>query len=72
MSFINNKINDLTTDGGTRQDLGLEKAIEIAQGSNRNKYVILLTDGCPNAKNNNDVNNYTAMIKKANDLKANG
>lgn len=70
LSFINNKINDLTTDGGTRQDLGLEKAIEIAQGSNRNKYVILLTDGCPNAKNNNDVNNYTAMIKKANDLKA--
>lgn len=70
LSSINNTINNLTTDGGTRQDLGLEKAIEIAQGSNRNKYVILLTDGCPNAKNNNDVNNYTAMIKKANDLKA--
>ena len=70
LDYINNTINNLTTDGGTRQDLGLEKAIEIAQGSNRNKYVILLTDGCPNAKNNNDVNNYTAMINKANALKA--
>lgn len=70
LSFINNKINDLTTDGGTRQDLGLEKAIEIAQGSNRNKYVILLTDGCPNAKGNDYVMSYQAMIDKANALKA--
>ena len=30
LSSINNTINNLTTDGGTRQDLGLEKAIEIA------------------------------------------
>lgn len=70
LSFINNKINDLTTDGGIRQDLGLEKAIEIAQGSNRNKYVILLTDGCPNAKGNDYVMSYQAMIDKANALKA--
>ncbi len=70
LSFINNKINDLTTGGGTRQDLGLEKAIEIAQGSNRNKYVILLTDGCPNAKGNDYVMSYQAMIDKANALKA--
>ena len=70
LNFINNKINDLTTDGGTRQDLGLEKAIEIAQSSNRNKYVILLTDGCPNAKGNDYVMSYQAMIDKANALKA--
>ena len=66
LSSINNTINNLTTDGGTRQDLGLEKAIEIAQGSNRNKYVILLTDGCPNAKGNDYVMSYQAMIGKAN------
>lgn len=70
LSSINNTINNLTTDGGTRQDLGLEKAIEIAQGSNRNKYVILLTDGCPNAKGNDYVMSYQAMIGKANALKA--
>ena len=70
LSSINNTINNLTTDGGTRQDLGLEKAIEIAQGSNRNKYVILLTDGCPNAKGNDYVMSYRAMIDKANALKA--
>lgn len=70
LSSINNTINNLTTDGGTRQDLGLEKAIEIAQGSNRNKYVILLTDGCPNAKGNDYVMSYQAMIDKANALKA--
>lgn len=70
LDSINNTINNLTTDGGTRQDLGLEKAIEIAQGSNRNKYVILLTDGCPNEKNNNYVMTYQAMIDKANALKA--
>ena len=70
LSSINNTINNLTTDGGTRQDLGLEKAIEITQGSNRNKYVILLTDGCPNAKGNDYVMSYQAMIDKANALKA--
>lgn len=70
LDSINNTINNLTTNGGTRQDLGLEKAIEIAQGSNRNKYVILLTDGCPNEKNNNYVMTYQAMIDKANALKA--
>lgn len=70
LSSINNTINNLTTDGGTRQDLGLEKAIEIAQSSNRNKYVVLLTDGCPNAKGNDYVMSYQAMIDKANALKA--
>lgn len=70
LDSINNTINHLTTDGGTRQDLGLEQAIDIAKGSNRNKYVILLTDGCPNAKGNDYVMSYQAMIDKANALKA--
>lgn len=70
LDSINSTINNLDTAGGTRQDLGLEKATSILESSTRNKYVILLTDGCPNAKGNTDVMTYKAMIDKANDLKA--
>lgn len=46
-----NNVNAITTAGGTRQDLGLEKAMEITKKfTNDNKYVVFLTDGCPNGK----------------------
>lgn len=70
LDSINSTIKNLNTDGGTRQDLGLEMATSILESSTRNKYVILLTDGCPNAKGNTDVMTYKAMIDKANALKA--
>ena len=46
-SLIRTKVEELTADGGTNTDAGLTKAWELAQKSDRNKYVILLTDGVP-------------------------
>lgn len=46
-SLIRKKVEELTADGGTNTDAGLTKAWELAQKSDRNKYVILLTDGVP-------------------------
>lgn len=52
LNSITSTINDLSTSGGTRQDLALNKANLILQNDNgtHRKYVILFTDGCPNAK----------------------
>lgn len=46
-SLIREKVEELTADGGTNTDAGLTKALELAQKSTKNKYVILLTDGVP-------------------------
>ena len=46
-------IDEIKTSGGTRQDLGLQAAkekISNLDDSNK-KFVVLLTDGCPNADN---------------------
>ena len=45
--LIKEKVQKITATGGTNTDAGLTKALELAQKSNRNKYVILLTDGVP-------------------------
>ncbi len=51
---IKKKINSLGTSGGTRQDLGLEKALKLfnnnsttLQNSGHNKYVVMISDGSP-------------------------
>lgn len=50
-------IDELTTDGGTRQDLGLEKAVDLLKKdglkmTGHNKYVVMVSDGSPNGGNN--------------------
>ncbi len=51
---IKNKINGLGTSSGTRQDLGLGKALKLfennsntLQNSGHNKYVVMISDGSP-------------------------
>lgn len=68
INSIKKNINELNTAGGTRQDLGLEKAREVLKNSKNDKYVVLLTDGCPN-DSNEDVMNYQTLIKEANLVK---
>ena len=50
LSTLNKKINGLTTSSNTRQDEGLKTAASILNNnkSGNKRYVILLTDGCPN------------------------
>lgn len=49
---ITEKINAMKTSGGTHQNEGLDKAYDILKNdnntSNLKRYVVLLTDGCPN------------------------
>ncbi len=58
---IKQAISNLEPAGGTRQDYGLAKAEELLnrkvyKNSNHDKkYVVLLTDGCPNANDTNAV-----------------
>lgn len=64
---LKNTINAITTSGGTRQDLGLNKAMEITRKfTNESKYVVFLTDGCPNG----DGDIVGAAKKKADAIKA--
>ena len=53
LNSITSTINGLSTSGGTRQDLALNEANGILKNDKgtQKKYVILFTDGCPNAKN---------------------
>ena len=53
LDSLNNAINNLYMNGGTRQDYGLAKAKSILDNttSERKKYVILLTDGRPEGDN---------------------
>lgn len=53
LNSITSTINGLSTSGGTRQDLALNEADRILRNDNgtQKKYVILFTDGCPNANN---------------------
>ena len=46
---LNGVIDSITTKGGTQPSLGLNRAAKILNNNNTNrkKYVILMTDGCP-------------------------
>lgn len=50
VSEITNAVSNISTDGGTRQDLGLKNANDMLSDSTseRKKIVILVTDGAPN------------------------
>lgn len=54
---IKTAIDKLTTAGGTRQDLGLNKAVELLiekdglKKTGHNKYVVMVSDGSPNGGN---------------------
>lgn len=53
-AYITNTINAMETSGGTYQNKGLDVACEILKKdtnpSNLKRYVVLLTDGCPNGE----------------------
>lgn len=58
---IKTVIDGLTTDGGTRQDLGLKKAEDLLKKDDlkktgHNKYVVMVSDGSPNGGKNDDYN----------------
>ena len=67
LSYINSTINSLTTRGGTHQNEGLDNAFDILNKDkneqNLTRYVVLLTDGCPNGITYDDVNSSVAKIK---------
>ena len=67
LSYINSTINSLTTSGGTHQNEGLDNAFDILNEDkneqNLTRYVVLLTDGCPNGITYDDVNSSVAKIK---------
>ena len=69
LNSITSTINNLTTHGGTRQDLALSKANGILANDNgtQRKYVILFTDGCPNADDLDSVR--AAMGTEATNIK---
>lgn len=69
LSKINNSIQNETTSGGTAQYLGLNEAKKIlnsdANKDGLKRYVILLTDGCPNGEGLT----YNQLVDSATDLK---
>ena len=69
LNSITSTINGLSTSGGTRQDLALKEANKILGNDNgtQRKYVILFTDGCPNADDLNSVR--VAMGTEATNIK---
>lgn len=67
LDYITNTINSLTTSGGTHQNEGLDKAYNILNNDkneqNLTRYVVLLTDGCPNGVTYDQVTSSVADIK---------
>ena len=65
---ITEKINAMETSGGTHQNEGLDKAYDILKNdnntSNLKRYVVLLTDGCPNGVT------YDQITDSINDIKS--
>ncbi len=68
LSAINSAIQKETTDGGTAQHLGLNKAEDLlnndANKDNLKRYVILLTDGCPNGSTYQQLEDSAKSLKK--------
>ncbi len=69
---IKNTINNLGTSGGTRQDLGLKKALDLfnkntstLQNSGHNKYVVMISDGSPGKANVNTVKSSISSTKSS-------
>ncbi len=69
---IKRKINELDTSSGTRQDLGLKKALDLFNGntstlqnSGHNKYVVMISDGSPGNVKAEDVINSILLTKSS-------
>ena len=66
VNILNSKINSMQTSGGTYQNVALDRATGILEKdtSDLQRYVILLTDGCPNGVD------YDTVEKSVDRLKA--
>lgn len=68
-ALIQEKINNISTEGGTRQDKGLDEALNVlkadANTEGHKRYVILLTDGAPNYGSEKPSDVYADMTASA-------
>ncbi len=66
-AYITKTINAMETSGGTHQNEGLDEAYKILNNdqntSNLKRYVVLLTDGCPNGVDYPDITKSINKIK---------
>lgn len=69
LNKINNSIQNETTSGGTAQYLGLDKAKDLlnkdTNKDNLKRYVILLTDGCPNGSDYEQLKDSAKSLKNS-------
>ncbi len=77
-AIIDNAIAALATNGATRSDLGMEMAQKIlaqnplGDGENRNRVVIVFTDGSPTSSNSFETNVANSAISNAKTIKDTG
>ena len=77
-NMVNEAINALATDGATEIDLGMIMAKRIlnanpvSAGENRNRVVIVFTDGSPTASNGFELNVANSAINQASAIKGRG
>ena len=71
---IDAMLRDIDVSGGTRQDLGLEKALpHFTNGSSKKQVAVLITDGAPNPADGNmtkiwqDINTFAGQMKDITD-----
>ena len=69
-AYITETINAMETSGGTHQNEGLDRAYKILNNdqntSNLKRYVVLLTDGCPNGVTYDQITTSINKIKSTN------
>lgn len=69
-AYITETINAMETSGGTHQNEGLDRAYKILNNdqntSNLKRYVVLLTDGCPNGVTYDRITTSINKIKSTN------
>ena len=77
-NMVNAAITALAASGATRTDLGMDMAQRILnnnpvqEGENRNRVVVVFTDGSPTTSNGFELNVANAAINKANAIKNSG
>ncbi|WML40729.1 VWA domain-containing protein [Neobacillus sp. OS1-2] len=63
LDLINQTVKDLKAEGGTNYTQSFEKAINLLDGSQNNKYIIFMTDGEPTFSIYNEPITYTKKIQ---------
>ena len=77
-TMVTNAINALAANGATRVDLGMDMAQRILtanpvpEGQQRNRVVVVFTDGAPTSSNGFERSVANEAISKANAIKSNG